>query len=87
MKNELNKLPNEIKRYIISFLVDNCYECDKSEFYLDENLIKCQKCKKKLCKYHRNDKINHSLCRECFEEEYSELVEDLSNMFSMCRQS
>ena len=81
-----NKLPNEIKKHIILFLVDNCYECDKNEFYIDENLIRCSKCEKKFCKYHLNKKINSNYCNECCLIEYSELKEGIEEMFSFCRQ-
>ena len=82
-----NKLPNEIQSYIVSYLIDNCVQCDKSIFYVDENLKKCQHCKKKVCENHRYEKINHCLCEKCYNKENEELIEDVIDLFSVCRLS
>ena len=80
-----DKLPNEIKLNIVSYLMDNCVQCDKSKFYIDENLKKCQCCKKKVCENHRYEKLNNFLCNNCYIKEYEDLVEEISDLFSFCR--
>lgn len=84
ISNIFKKLPEEIKCYIVSFLVGRCYICKDYYLYFDKDLSKCYKCKKKICEYHKIPKLNTQMCSECLNNDYHEAIDHINNLMNSC---
>ena len=52
-------LPIELKFKIMNMNTDSCIDCINNKKYLSNDLIKCFRCKKSICKNHQTDECKY----------------------------